>query len=570
PFAAYIALGAADAVKAVLPTALAFFNADPLAGGLYAVFEAAADDAQLAPGETLDFACFCADAAGDAPVNRAAFDPVQKKAGERLSVTGTLFLSPQNDGVCLTGGGENPLVRALLGIDPLDLNGFTLCAGTNSHPNAVMRRGGGFLFPPAACAAALSAGALTLTGETPQPQYESVVLYHGRPVLRSRFLESGNAPVRTVLLSAVGHGVLGADAIGGLNVTRGSQPVTNYTVYPLLKGLTEDAPVLYPAALPKNCRLLPEPGGGFAALIGDHDLTIVTVLGGAFSVRHRQNVRAALAALTTDGALFFLDGGGAGHALLPDGGGYASAALPLLDNAEQLAAVRSGAGYLLGVVRAGVFQAYLYGGGTAVKLGAEAAAPADFCLFAHDAVYLCAFSASAGYAAAFNASGEFSALKQRLSAFFVTGGFVPEVMGYGGLCVVGDETGRYAADFETGAIVEAADKTVCLIRDAALFFGAGPVGVFASGKTGGGLTALEADFSAADAYAAATLGDYVLILRRDGGAALVYAVREGRGLYCPGLSGGAVSATAVLRKNPMAGYLFTRATFTVALNGDAG
>ncbi|MDR0425963.1 MAG: hypothetical protein LBH24_02205, partial [Clostridiales bacterium] len=39
PFAAYIALGAADAVKAVLPTALAFFNADPLAGGLYAVFE---------------------------------------------------------------------------------------------------------------------------------------------------------------------------------------------------------------------------------------------------------------------------------------------------------------------------------------------------------------------------------------------------------------------------------------------------------------------------------------------------------------------------------------------------
>lgn len=177
-------------------TSLNYINADVLKGGLCAEYSAVFASENF-DGKTFSQCGLSAD--GINFCNIAHFEPFVKEAGKNVCITVTVFLSGENLAVC---GGDNPLVKLLLGYKPLDNAG---CVSTDFNMNTATYHGD---FLPAdikSASCVFSEDGINLNADITDIKAETIFTFAGKPAIK---------------ISNFENSIITANAIGVPNVEK--------------------------------------------------------------------------------------------------------------------------------------------------------------------------------------------------------------------------------------------------------------------------------------------------------------------------------------------------------------
>ena len=177
-WAQYIVLTEENGTRTESPATLQFINANILTGGaLRAVYTASFEGKS---GAAYRAVSIVATRGGEA-VTEAALSFTG--SGEPLTVTAVIELDVAYDGELLLTGGDNDLVRRLLGAGKA--NAFSVATGTSTYPLHPALRSNALTSAAETVTAQVSGSKLTLRGKTPMSGYELLLCYGGKPVLRA-------------------------------------------------------------------------------------------------------------------------------------------------------------------------------------------------------------------------------------------------------------------------------------------------------------------------------------------------------------------------------------------------
>lgn len=315
PFGAYIAAGtdgafvtdkanpAMSEIACVKATELAEYNTDPESGETFAVFTARLTDDDLDEGQTVGAVGLSHSVTGAPLADFAAFTAVTKTHGEDIVIKAEIRLTVDGDSVKLTGG-DNALVRALLGIDGLGEATFELAHGANYHKTAVMPRSSGGITERTAASVTIGSDGLTFSGAFTSSPYEILLLMNGKVVLRG-FVKTGAHVEKytATLRENFSAEVANKHVTSVLNVMSSGEPVGNEYDFPRAGSLTSDCPQIIKGRLGKNARFLSESTGRYFAVRTDKEVAVYGADGGTFELLYKLAITDGAVVLTSDGGL---------------------------------------------------------------------------------------------------------------------------------------------------------------------------------------------------------------------------------------------------------------------------
>lgn len=270
PFGAYIAAGtdgafvtdkenpAMSEIACVKATEQAEYNTDPESGETFAAFTARLTDDDLDEGQTVGAVGLSHSVTGAPLADFAAFTAVTKTHGEDIVIKAEIRLTVDGDSVKLTGG-DNALVRALLGIDGLGEATFELAHGANYHKTAVMPRSSGGITERTAASVTIGSGGLTFSGAFTSSPYEILLLMNGKVVLRGFVKTGAHVEKCTATLRENFSAEVANEHVSSvLNVMSSGEPVGNEYDFPRAGSLTSDCPQIIKGRLGQKPRVLPD------------------------------------------------------------------------------------------------------------------------------------------------------------------------------------------------------------------------------------------------------------------------------------------------------------------------
>ncbi len=277
PYAKYMVFGG-DGFEEARESSLLRINADITRGTPVADYAATLDDDRF-DGKAVSYIGLSAD--GEKLVCRADFAPVTKECGVPLVAKISVFLSIGDSSDKVFAGGDDPLVRFLLGAFPIGGNVYA-AAGFTDAPNGYLSAD----FPhgdPAAATILFGSDGLKIETQVDAAAKDAIIFMDGKPALRANLRE--NARSETLIIpSATVFGDLCADIAYeyAQSVMYCSCGSTNHPDAMLVRA-PERATKLKNAlgfSVGKGAEIKTDETGEFAAIGGDGEIMLISGAGG--------------------------------------------------------------------------------------------------------------------------------------------------------------------------------------------------------------------------------------------------------------------------------------------------
>ena len=568
PFGAYIAAGTGGAtvgdkptpamsgIACVKATELAEYNTDPESGETFAAFTARLTDDDLAEGRTVGAAGLSHSATGAPLADFAAFTAVTKTRGEDIVIKAEIRLVTDGDTIKFTGG-DNALVRALLGIDGLGNATFELAHGTNYHETAIMPRSTGGITERTEASVTIDADGLTFSGAFTSSPYEIMLLMNGAVVMRG-FVKTGAHVEKctATLRENFSAEVAGKHVVSVLNILSGGEPVGSEYDFPRAGNLTSDCPQIIRGKLGKNARFLSESTGRYFAVRTDKDVTVYGASGGSFTPLYKLAITDGVTELLSDGGLMVANGRLCRYKLGSDGA-VARVVYDGIANATDVAAVVDSSGkanFMLVDGGAVTYRRETADGATENIAVADAADDYILGRSGKNTVYYASKTQSKYIAYCYG--GKNTAVESRLRSSI--SGSIYNLLDRGDQWVKVKSVSMnyiYVMPISRNAIyaVSEAERTM-FCGNYCLSFKDGKLFRCMHFTTGDKLriVALTVTAGADEPMDAVVAGDYILALYKDGTVKTLYPVPYGRVIYCPDLASGAsIAFDAVVLDDPL-------------------
>lgn len=326
-----------DGTRVRAAAQLRFINADVCRGGELRAVYAAAIPTQA--GQTYTRVAL---GTADADVSVAS---VQVEGGEEVYVTALILCTPTFSGDVYLVGGDNPLVRRLLGAGAP--GEFAVASGTCDYPLQPAQRSAFGLDAETVPAVLGEDGTLVLQGGSLRTDCECVLLYGGVPVLRAFSPTTIVSGMMTVKIQNCGVTLSGlnVDTISSVRVT--TSLVTNHTLLPsysrayAVRGDT--------VAVGAAGRVLGEPGEEYVGLVTHAEIEVYAVEKGVPRCVYRTPHNGEFVSLCRGGAVVLWSETVFTVHQPDDDGNYAVYSVPL-ERGKTCAVQREGARYNAGHV----------------------------------------------------------------------------------------------------------------------------------------------------------------------------------------------------------------------------
>lgn len=527
PFGAYMKIGAL-----VKPTEVTEYNADVMEGPLYAVFTARLSDGEAAEGE-----CGLTPYEdGSLLMNRVVLEKTETE-----SVSAAVYI--ETAGEANFCGGENPLVRMLLGLDGFSAktggpDGFELFAGKNYFDGnePIYREADSYDYRTSA-KAVLTEGALELSGRLSNSEpRENVFLYAGKPAVR--WYNTRYNKLATYTRRADTRGELkepdffSADIF---NVTMDGQPIScGVGGVPRRMGRRK----LIRFRLGENPRFVCDAEGKYMAVATDTDVMLLRLAGNEPVISARLPRCGERVMVTSNGALALL---GKELRIYEKETGYEESACktyPLRDT-EQAAIVYERGKYHLALYDGALLRRYALDGGV-TELGE---------LREEGLVVFAADKRSIGYVSRAGTVGCKTIqsydvnIEETLASFMSDFGTVTELWADQGVLVMTADDVRYGLNiYEVGGTEITAGRLLCGSGGSYAIVGNGITEIAVRSVTEDGIG--EIGYCAGEDFVTlGRLGRYVILARADGSTESFYTQGSQKYIYSDAIAGKTVTFT---------------------------